>query len=138
VVGRQGEQQAVDHQDVLEVVYHTLAVQEVHGSAQEVPVQRLGEAQTARLARNIRNRNDLLERYDLHHGDDDDDEEVAGAEGPEEARDHDEGPYCARDEVGLLLLVLALGLLFGELCCQPASSPAGTRNVLEESLRRCW
>jgi hypothetical protein len=115
VVGRQGKQQAVHHQDVLEVVDHTLAVQEVHGSAQEVPVQRLGEAQTAGLARHVRNCNDLLKRYNLHRGDDDDNEEVAGAEGPEEARNHDKGPYCARYEVGLLLFVLALGLLFGEL-----------------------
>ena len=89
MVGCQGKQQAVHHQDVLEVVYHTLAVQEVHGSAQEVPVERLGEAQTAGLARHVRNCNDLLERYDLHRGDDDNDEEVAGAEGPEEARNHD-------------------------------------------------
>jgi hypothetical protein len=40
---------------------------------------------------------------------------VAGAEGPEEARNHDQRPYCARYEVGLLLLVIRLGLWFGEL-----------------------
>jgi hypothetical protein len=40
---------------------------------------------------------------------------MAGTEGPEEAGDHDQGPYCARYEVGFFLLVLALGGLFGGL-----------------------
>ena len=96
---------------MLEVVDDALAVQKVHGGAEEVPVQRLGEAQAAGLARHVRNSNDLLEGDDLHGGDDDDDEQVAGAEGPEEAGDHDQRPYGARDEVCLFLLVLALGQL---------------------------
>jgi hypothetical protein len=33
---------------------------------------------------------------------------VAGAEGEEEASNHDQGPCCAHDEVCLLLLILAL------------------------------
>jgi hypothetical protein len=115
MVGSKREQDAVDEQNMLEVVDDALAVEEVHGSAEEVPVERLGEAQTARLAGHVGDGNDLLERYDLYGGDDDDDVEVAGAEDPEEAHDHDEGPYGARYEVGLLLLVLARGGLFGRL-----------------------
>lgn len=106
VVGRQGEQNAVYQQDVLEVVDDALAIEKVHGGAEEVPVQRLGEAQAARLAGHVGDCNDLLERYDLDGSDDDDDVDVAGAEDPEEAHDHDQGPYRARYEVGLLLLVL--------------------------------
>lgn len=108
MVGGQGQQDAVDQQDVLEVVDDALAVQEVHGSAEEVPVQRLGEAQAAGLAGDVGYRNDLLEADDLDGGDDDDDVQVAGAEGKEEAPDHDQRPRCAHDEVGLLLLILAL------------------------------
>ncbi|KAJ8104906.1 hypothetical protein OPT61_g10502 [Boeremia exigua] len=66
VVGGQGQQDAVDQQDVLEVVDDALAVQEVHGGAEEVPVQRLGEAQAAGLAGDVGDRNDLLEADDLH------------------------------------------------------------------------
>ncbi len=44
VVGSQREQQAINHEDVLEVVDDALAVEKVHGRAQEIPVQRLGEA----------------------------------------------------------------------------------------------
>lgn len=115
MVGSQGKQQTVDHQDVLEVVYDTLAVEEVHGGAEEVPIQRLGEAQAAGLAGHVCDCDDLLKGYDLDRRDDDDYEEMAGAEGPEEASNHDEGPCCARYEVGLLLLVLGLGGLFGGL-----------------------
>ena len=45
MMGGQGQQNAVNEQDVLEVVDDALAVQKVHGGAEEVPVQRLGEAQ---------------------------------------------------------------------------------------------
>jgi hypothetical protein len=115
VVGSQGEQQTVNHEDMLEVVYDTLAVEKVHGSAQEVPVERLGEAQAAGLAGNVCDCDDLLEGYDLDRRDDDDYEEVAGTQRPEEAGNHDEGPYGARYEVCLFLLVLALGGLLGGL-----------------------
>ena len=108
VVGGQGQQNPINQQDVLEVVDDALAVQKVHGGAEEVPVQRLGEAQAAGLAGDVGYRNDLLEADDLDGGDDHDDVEVAGAEGKEEAPDHDQRPGCAHDEVGLLLLILAL------------------------------
>jgi hypothetical protein len=115
MVGSEGEQDAVDQQNVLEVVNDALAIQEVHGGAEEVPVERLGEAQAAGLAGHIGDGNDLLERNDLHGGDNDDDVDVAGAEDPEEAHDHHEGPYGAGYEVGLLLLVLARWGLLGSL-----------------------
>jgi hypothetical protein len=44
VVGSKGQENLVDQDDVLEVVDDTLAVEEVHGGAQEVPVERLCEA----------------------------------------------------------------------------------------------
>jgi hypothetical protein len=115
VVGSQGKQQTVHHQDMLEVVYDTFAVEKVHGGAEKVPVERLGEAQAAGLAGHVCDCDDLLKGYDLDRRDDDDYEEMASSEGPEEARNHDEGPYCACYEVGLLLLVVALGGLFGGL-----------------------
>ena len=108
MVGGQGEQDPVNEQNVLEVVDDALAVQEVHGSAQEVPVQRLGEAQAAGLAWDVGYGNHLLEADDLDGGNDDDDVQVAGAEGKEEAADHDQRPCCADDEVCLFLLILAL------------------------------
>lgn len=61
MVGSEREQDAVDEQNVLEVVDDTLAVEKVHGRAQEVPVQRLGEAQAAGFAGHVCNGNDLLE-----------------------------------------------------------------------------
>lgn len=108
MVGGQGQQDPVDEQDMLEVVDDALAVQKVHGGAEKVPVERLGEAQTAGLAGDVGDGDDLLEADDLHGGDDGDDVEVASAEGEEEAANHDERPCCADDEVCLFLLVLAL------------------------------
>ena len=84
MVGGQGKQDAVNQQDVLEVVDDALAIQKVHGGAEEVPVERLGEAQAAGLAGDICDCDDLLKGYDLDRRDDDDYEEVAGTEGPEE------------------------------------------------------
>jgi hypothetical protein len=112
VVGGQREQDTVNEQNVLEVVDDAFAVEKVHGSAEEVPVERFGEAQTAGLAGHIGNCNYLLEGYDLHRRDNDDDVDVAGAEDPEEAENHDERPYRAGYEVGLFLLVLGRGQLW--------------------------
>lgn len=93
---------------MLEVVNDALAVEKVHGSAEKVPVERLCEAQATCLAGHIGNGNDLLEGDDLDGGDDDDDEKMSGTKGPEEAGNHDEGPYCTGDEVCLFLLIFAL------------------------------
>jgi hypothetical protein len=108
VVCCQGKQDAVHQQDVLEIVYHALAVQKVHGRPEKVPVQRLCEAEAAGSARHVRNGDDLLEGYNLYRGDDDDNVDVAGAEEREEGSNHDERPNGPRYEVGLLLLVLGL------------------------------
>ncbi len=99
---------------MLEVVDDALAVEKVHGGAEEVPIQRLGEAQAAGLAGDIGYGNDFLEADDLDGGDDGDDVEVASAEGEEEAANHDQGPRGADDEVCLFLLILAL---LGSLRC---------------------
>jgi len=107
---------------VLEVVDDALAIQEVHGGSEKVPVQRFGEAQAAGLAGHVCDCNDLLEGDDLDGGDDDDEVDVAGAEDPEEAHDHDDGPYCARYEVCLFLFVLGLWWLFW---CLQLSASAG-------------
>lgn len=125
MVGGQGQQDPVDEQNVLEVVDDALAVQKVHGGAEEVPVQRLGEAQAAGLAGDVGYRNDLLEADDLDGGDDGDDVEVAGAEGEEEAADHDQRPGGAHDEVCLLLLIL--GLLGDERCLGSSVVSGGAR-----------
>ena len=61
----------------------------------------------------------------MDSGDDDDYKEVAGTEGPEEASNHDKRPYCAGNEICLLLLVVGLGRLFGGL----ALSAWGGRRV---------
>lgn len=111
MVGSQGQQQTVHHEDVLEVVDDALAVQEVHGGAEEVPVERLCETQAAGLAGHVCDCNDLLEGDALDGRDHDDDKEVACAEGPEEGGNHDESPYGAGNEVGLFLLILGLGRL---------------------------
>jgi hypothetical protein len=98
---------------MLEVVYDTLAIEEVHGDSQEVPIERLCEAKAARLTRNVGDSDDLFERDDLNRGDNDDDVQMARAESTEEEAYHHECPYCAHYEIGLLLLVLALRWL----CC---------------------
>lgn len=65
MVGREGQQNAVHEQDVLEVVDDALAVEEVHGRSEKVPVQRLGKAQATVLAGHIGYGDDLLEGHDL-------------------------------------------------------------------------
>jgi hypothetical protein len=125
VVGGQRKQDTVDQQDVLEVIDDAFAVQKVHGGAEKVPVQRLGEAQATGPARHVRNGNDLLEGYDLDGGDYDDDVDVTGAEDPEEAQDHDEGPYGARNEVCLFLFVFGLLQRFWRLGLSAVVAVAG-------------
>jgi hypothetical protein len=123
---------------VLEVVDDAFTVEKVHGGAEEVPVERLGEAQTAGLAGHICNGNDLLEGYDLHRGDDDDDVDVAGAENPEEAEDHDERPYGAGYEVCLFLLVLGGGQLWSLRLSAGCCAWQKGLPVRQELQRRSW
>lgn len=109
VVRRQRQQDLVDQDDVLEVVDDGLAVEEVHGRRKPVPVKALGRAKRASAARNVCDGDDLLEGHDLNSGDDDDDVNMPHEQGGKEAREHDESPERALDEVGLLLLVIGLG-----------------------------
>ena len=95
---------------MLEIVDDRLAIEEVHGSRQPVPVETLSRSQGAGAAGNIGNGDDFFEGDDLDSGDDADDVDVAHEEGGEEERKHDKGPESARYEVGLFLFVL--GLLF--------------------------
>lgn len=108
MVSSKGKQDAVDQQDMLEIVDDTFAIEEVHGGSQEVPVQRLGEAQVSRLAGNGMYGDDLFEGYYLESGDEDDDVDVTREEGPKEATKHSKSPYSARVEVLHLLLVFGL------------------------------
>ena len=88
---------------MLEVINDALAIEEVHGGAKEIPIQRFGETQTARAAGDIRDRNDFFEGDDLDSSDDDYDVDVAGEHGSKEDANHHEGPDGAGDESLLLL-----------------------------------
>lgn len=105
VVGGEGQQHAVDEHDMLEVVDDGLAVEEVHGGDEPVPVEALGGPQLARAAGHAGDGDDLLERHDLDDGDAGDDVDVAREERREEEADHDERPERADEEVGLLLFI---------------------------------
>lgn len=112
VMRRKWLQHLIYEYNMLEVIDHTLAVQEIHRRRKPIPIQALREAQSARPRRNVRNGNNLLEGDNLDSGDNQDDVDVAHSHGEEECPNHDEGPYCARDEGLLLLLVLGgLGVL---------------------------
>jgi hypothetical protein len=45
MVGSEWKKNLINKQNVLEVVDHALSIQEVHGSSQKVPVQRLRKAE---------------------------------------------------------------------------------------------
>ena len=92
MVGSKREEDAIDHDNVLEIVDDTLAVEEVHGNGQPVPVQALGGLDVPGATSSARDGDDLLERDDLDGGDDDDDVDVAHEESGKEAANHDEGP----------------------------------------------
>ncbi len=113
VMRSQRQEDLVDEDDVLEVVDNALAIEEVHGRGEPVPVQALGGLQVARAAGNARDGDDFLEGDDLDGGDNGDDVDVAHEEGREEASDHDESPERPGEEIGLLLLILGLLLLGG-------------------------
>ena len=113
MVDRERQEDLVDDDNVLEVVDDGLAVQEIHGGREPVPVEALGGAEGAGARGDVGDGDDLLEGDDLDGGDDEDDVDVADEEGGEEDADHDEGPDGARPEVCLLLLVLGLFVLLG-------------------------
>lgn len=63
---------------MLEVVEHTLAVQEVNSRTQEIPAKSLSEAQTSVAARHVDNIYHLFERHDLDCSEEHDDIDMAG------------------------------------------------------------
>ena len=102
----------INQYNVLEVVNHTLAIEKVHRRCKPVPIQALGEAQSARSRRHIGDSNNLLEGDDLNSGNDQDDVDMAHSHGEEETSNHDECPYRAGEKGLFLLLVLGgFGLL---------------------------
>lgn len=98
------QEYSVHQNNVLEVIDNALTVQEVHCDTEEVPVERFREPQTPCSRRNIADRDDFLEAYDLHRCHNDDQVQMPSEHRAEEATDHDERPYGTRYE-GLLLLL---------------------------------
>ena len=92
VVGGEWGEHAVDEDDVLEVIDDALAVEEVHGTGQPVPVEALDGLKIASFARDTGDGNNLLKADDLDSGDTGNDVDMPGEKGTEEAADHDEGP----------------------------------------------
>lgn len=109
VVCRQRQKHLVDQQNMLEIVDDAFSVEKIHGRREKVPVQRLGEAEILLLTGNIGDGNDFLERDDLNRSHNDNNVDVSGEHGDEKERDHDESPYCPRNEGLFLLLVFGLG-----------------------------
>lgn len=91
---------------MLEVVDDTLSVQEVHRRCQPIPVERLCESQPPGTTGDVRNRDYLLERDNLHRRDNRYDVYMPHEHCTKESAYHDERPYRSRDECRLLLLVL--------------------------------
>lgn len=103
------QQHPINQHNMLKVINHALAVEEIHGGAEEVPIQGLSKAEGAGARGDVGDGDDLLEGDDLHGGHDDDDVDVAGEHAAEEDGDHDEGPDGAGDE-GLFFLLIGRGL----------------------------
>lgn len=78
VMRRKREQDLVDEDDMLEVVYDTFPVEIVHCRPQKVPIQSFSEPKTPSSTRDVGNSDDFLERYDLDSGDDQNDVYVSG------------------------------------------------------------
>lgn len=115
----------VHEHDVLEIVDNTLAVEEVHGRRQPIPVQGLCEPQPASATRHVGYRDDFLEGYDLYCCDDGYDVNMPHAHGQEEAGHHDKRPYRPGNE-GLLLLLVLRSLRFFQLDILVSLRPQAT------------
>src|SRR6187402_77720 len=90
---------------MLKVIYHALAVKEVHGRCQPIPVQRLSESESSSTTRDVRDRNNLFEGYNLHRSHDCNNIDVSHEHSAEECAYHYKRPYRSSDE-GLLLLFI--------------------------------
>jgi hypothetical protein len=77
---------------VLEVVYNTFAIQEIHGSPQKVPLQRLCKPKTSGFARDINDANNFFKGDYLNGCDENNDVDVAHENGEYEAAYHDNRP----------------------------------------------
>ena len=99
------QQHPIDQHDMLKIINDTLAIEEIHSGAEEIPIQGLGKAERAGAGGDVGDGDDLLERDDLDGRHDDDDVDVAGEHAAEEDGDHDEGPDGAGDEGLFFLLV---------------------------------
>lgn len=73
----QRQQHFIHQQDMLEVIDHALSVKKVHGCGEEIPVQRLGEAEILLLTGHIGDSDNFLEGNDLNGSHDSDDIDMA-------------------------------------------------------------
>lgn len=112
VMRRQWQKHFVNQQDMLEVVDDRLAVQEIHGDPQEVPVERSGERQPFLLGRYLSNADDFFERDDLNGCDEEQHVHMPAKHAQEETTDHDKRPCCSNDKCLLLLLIFVLYAYF--------------------------
>ena len=92
------EQDLVDENNVLEIVYDTFAVEVVHCCAEEVPVERLGESQTARATGHTCYCDHLLETHNLNGRNEHQNIDMTRKQCDEEASDHNKGPSGASDD----------------------------------------
>lgn len=88
-MGCEYEKNFVNKNYVLEVVYHTFSIQEIHGRPQEVPVERSRESKVFRPAGDIGNGNYFFEGHNLDCGHNPNHVDVARKHGGEEDSDHD-------------------------------------------------
>lgn len=109
------QEHSVNQDNVLKVVDDALAVEEVHGCSEPVPVEALGGPERASTARDVGNGNDLFEGDDLDGCDNGNHINVAHKERREEDSNHDKCPDSARPEVCLFLFVLGLDVFLGGL-----------------------
>lgn len=106
MVSGEREQKRIDQDNMLEVIDHTFAVQEIHGGSKKIPIQTLCELQLLLARRHICDSDDLFEGYDLHGANQRHDVDMAGRHSPEEGSYHHQCPYCPSYECLFLLFVL--------------------------------
>lgn len=110
MVSSQGQENLVDQDDVLEIVYAALPVEKVHGRSQPVPVEALCRAQITLATRYGGDSDHFLEGDDLDVCYNAKYVNVTHEEGGKKTKDHDKCPKRSCYEV--LFLFLILGRLF--------------------------
>lgn len=91
---------------MFEIIYDAFSVQVVHGSPQEIPIQRPGKRKILRSTRNVCDGDDLFEGNDLNSGNNYHHVYVPGEHRDKEEGDHNQCPYCPGNECLLFLLVI--------------------------------